>query len=524
MFNSGNDMSGDESHVVGKSTHDNKSKHNSNSKKHCSRNRIQSSKGEAFTNNLKQAAKRCKIKEGKGTRAIEINQNVVSNHNTTSSNNKENARSSVDEIEDSASDSDTSGAASPSNSNSNSNSVRHSAEKTPRRSKSQVMIDKEYQQFLIMIASDRVGVESVSNGDGVKTYKKQGRLEKGATWDVNCYESKLFETYKHYRDGWLKQKAEVLSTGKNDLIEFNDLALRVGTPTPDVLKEINDIDKARLLYNRATSGPDKVRLTITFDGVVTSTAVGGAMYAYSNYYLPLLLKFIKKADYNPNEDLPSGEDIEKIYEYCRLYFCYLEYAKDKQIKVYFNDMNDSELLDFLREQYSLLHTDDDNVICDGVDRHWIPHHWKAFCAVGPKVPPSSMFMRKNSGSSNNRVLTNVVNSNNNALNKQTPGKKEVADFNDMDNYVDLLNQEKKLQISALKNQELKYLQKSKEELKGNFLKELKNENEIRLAMDKAELTTDEKEKLYKEMVEDAGEEIQQKIKQITQSLEAANNE
>ena len=32
MFNSGNDMSGDESHVVGKSTHDNKSKHNSNSK------------------------------------------------------------------------------------------------------------------------------------------------------------------------------------------------------------------------------------------------------------------------------------------------------------------------------------------------------------------------------------------------------------------------------------------------------------------------------------------------------------
>ena len=80
-------------------------------------------------------------------------------------------------------------------------------------------------------------------------------------------------------------------------------------------------------------------------------------------------------------------------------------------------MNDSELLDFLREQYSLLHTDDDNVICDGVDRHWIPHHWKAFCAVGPKVPPSSMFMRKNSGSSNNRVLTNVVNSNNNALNK-----------------------------------------------------------------------------------------------------------
>ena len=56
MFNSGNDMSGDESHVVGKSTHDNKSKHNSNSKKHCSRNRIQSSKGEAFTNNLKQAA------------------------------------------------------------------------------------------------------------------------------------------------------------------------------------------------------------------------------------------------------------------------------------------------------------------------------------------------------------------------------------------------------------------------------------------------------------------------------------
>jgi outer membrane lipopolysaccharide assembly protein LptE/RlpB len=53
---------------------------------------------------------------------------------------------------------------------------------------------------------------------------------------------------------------------------------------------------------------------------------------------------------------------------------------------------------------------------------------------------------------------------------------------------------------------------------------LKNENEIRLAMDKAELTTDEKEKLYKEMVEDAGEEIQQKIKQITQSLEAANNE
>ena len=147
MFNSGNDMSGDESHVVGKSTHDNKSKHNSNSKKHCSRNRIQSSKGEAFTNNLKQAAKRCKIKEGKGTRAIEINQNVVSNHNTTSSNNKENARSSVDEIEDSASDSDTSGAASPSNSNSNSNSVRHSAEKTPRRSKSQVMKDKEYHQW-----------------------------------------------------------------------------------------------------------------------------------------------------------------------------------------------------------------------------------------------------------------------------------------------------------------------------------------------------------------------------------------
>ena len=135
-----------------------------------------------------------------------------------------------------------------------------------------------------------------------------------------------------------------------------------------------------------------------------------------------------------------------------------------------------------------------------------------------------MFMRKISGSSNNRVLTNVVNSNNNALNKQTPGKKEVAEFNDMDNYVDLLNQEKKLQISALKTQELKDLQKSKEELKGNFLKELKNENEIRLAMDKAELTTDEKEKLYKEMVEDAGEEIQQKIKQITQSLEAANNE
>ena len=117
-----------------------------------------------------------------------------------------------------------------------------------------------------------------------------------------------------------------------------------------------------------------------------------------------------------------------------------------------------------------------------------------------------------------------MNSNNNALNKQTQGKKEVADFNDMDNYVDLLNQEKKLQILALKTKELKDLQKSKEELKGNFLKELKNENEIRLAMDKAELTTDEKEKLYKEMVEDAGEEIQQKIKQITQSLEAANNE
>ena len=66
--------------------------------------------------------------------------------------------------------------------------------------------------------------------------------------------------------------------------------------TPVVLKEINDIDKARLLYNRATNGPDKVRLTITFDGVVTSTAVGGAIYAYNNYYLPLLLKFIKKAD------------------------------------------------------------------------------------------------------------------------------------------------------------------------------------------------------------------------------------